>query len=408
MRERFEQIYAKNEWQYGSGEGSLIRYVQSYIEFLQEFLKQYSIRSVLDFGCGDWQFSQFIDWTGVDYLGLDLVNNVIQSNQKLYGSDNISFGLVDSLDSPLPSADLIIIKDVMQHWSNESIRYFLPQLVNYQYCLIVNCIEPFGMSDNRDIADGEFRYLDLRVWPFYLNTRELLRFSNGTEQKIPWVKSVQFLTGQELSLQLFADSKLSQLHIKPSGSSHSLEQVFFDAAALSKSPITMSIQELLKSVWDWPDNSLSEIYFEQSLEQSSSDNDYFLKILQELYRVCTPGARVYLYTRHPDSISYTQDPDCQRILSPEFFALLSRRNNLQWQSQGLSFSELALQYQINFELLETEYILSPLWQAALNQGQVNQNQIVRAINRQKGVLDAYQMTLVVHKDSLLYSAPMPR
>lgn len=407
MRERFEQIYANNEWQYGSGEGSLVQYVKPYIEFLQQFLRTHSIRRVLDFGCGDWQFSRFIDWAGINYLGLDLVTDVIQDNQTQYGSETISFALLDSLDVSLPSADLLIIKDVMQHWSNESIWHFLPQLANYPYCLIINCIQPDGMSDNREIQDGGFRYLDLRVGPFYLKTQELMRFSNGSGQKLPWVKSVQLLRGHEFAEQGLVESERIRLRIDPI-SPHIL-------------PLTAVSQDLIQPVqvirldeigkdWPWTDNSIHEVYFEQSLEQSSQDNELFMKSLQELYRVCAPGARVYLYARHPHSPAYRRDPHCKRMISPELFSLLSRRNNRQWQAQGLSFSALALQYQINFELLETEYILSPPWQLALNQGQVSQNQVMDAMIRQQGVLDAFKMTLVIDKDPIsgTYSAPMPK
>ena len=41
-------------------------------ETYQQFLKDNAIRSVVDAGCGDWEFSQAIDWTGIDYKGARL------------------------------------------------------------------------------------------------------------------------------------------------------------------------------------------------------------------------------------------------------------------------------------------------------------------------------------------------
>ena len=57
MRERFEQIYATNEWHYGSGEGSLPANTVGYRRFLQGFLRNHAITTVTDYGCGDWQVS---------------------------------------------------------------------------------------------------------------------------------------------------------------------------------------------------------------------------------------------------------------------------------------------------------------------------------------------------------------
>lgn len=57
MSKRFEEIYATNEWGHGSGEGSLPVHTRGYVAFLQAFLAEKNITSVVDMGCGDWQFS---------------------------------------------------------------------------------------------------------------------------------------------------------------------------------------------------------------------------------------------------------------------------------------------------------------------------------------------------------------
>jgi hypothetical protein len=70
MKERFEEIYRKNEWGYGSGHGSLPKHNKGYIEFLEKFIKDKNVRSVVDMGCGDWQFSRLVDWNGAQYQGI--------------------------------------------------------------------------------------------------------------------------------------------------------------------------------------------------------------------------------------------------------------------------------------------------------------------------------------------------
>ena len=177
MRATFEKIYATNRWGYGSGSGSLPIHTRGYINFIQEFLRDQDIKSVLDLGCGDWQFSRFVDWTGIQYLGLDLVKSVIDSDIARYCAPNISFAVTTDA-AELPSAELLIMKDVLQHWSNESVRQFLPVLKRYRYCLITNCINPKGETVNADIVDGEFRYLDIRLPPFNFAADEIYSFTN--------------------------------------------------------------------------------------------------------------------------------------------------------------------------------------------------------------------------------------
>lgn len=136
-RETFTYIYDNKVWGEGSGGGSNPENNTEYILFLQDFLKEKEIKSVIDFGCGDWQFSQFIDWSGASYGGIDCVRSVIESNKEKFELDGISFAHGEDVIGL--KADLLIIKDVMQHWEDESIMEFLnPILNNFKYILITN------------------------------------------------------------------------------------------------------------------------------------------------------------------------------------------------------------------------------------------------------------------------------
>jgi SAM-dependent methyltransferase len=174
----FEDIYSKNLWRYGSGEGSLPEHTKPYRMTLQKLLTKFKISGVVDLGCGDWQFSRLIDWTGIDYHGFDVVRSVIEEDRRQYSSENIHFHLYPGLPSDLPGGDLLIAKDVLQHWSDEVIMNFLPHIRRYKYCLITNCINPNGHTVNANIQNGGFRYLDLRLAPFNLHAEELLTFTN--------------------------------------------------------------------------------------------------------------------------------------------------------------------------------------------------------------------------------------
>lgn len=179
MSTRFETIYATNEWGHGSGEGSLPVHTAGYAAFLQSFVAQRKISSIVDMGCGDWQFSKNIDWGSARYHGFDVVPMVIERNSKEYSKPNVQFSLYSGDPSQLPAADLLIVKDVLQHLSTQRVLDFLPNLSRYRFCLLTNCVNPRGTTVNRDIADGDFRYLDLRLPPFNLKATEVYSFTNA-------------------------------------------------------------------------------------------------------------------------------------------------------------------------------------------------------------------------------------
>jgi SAM-dependent methyltransferase len=201
MKSRFERIYDRNDWGYGSGEGSLESNTRPYRRFLQRFLRKHHIRSVVDLGCGDWQFSRWVDWTGIAYLGVDIAGLVIQRNQQLYACANIRFVEADLATYDLPPADLVLVKDVLQHWPNDLILGFLPKLERYMYALVTNCAVPTapGQVVNADIDFGAFRPLNLNAPPFNLHLPEALQFTDNRGllpflRKPRWRKKVLLYT----------------------------------------------------------------------------------------------------------------------------------------------------------------------------------------------------------------------
>jgi glycosyltransferase involved in cell wall biosynthesis len=172
MRKLFEQFYAKKIWGGGSGESANPEFTKDYRLFLQNFLRQHNVRSVLDLGCGDWQFSRLMDWSGIEYTGIDAAQPVIESNQKNYAANNLRFIQGDINKMALPQADLAIIKDVLQHWSNAAILKLIPKLRNFPFVLLVNDFQ----SRNIDCQNGDWRRLNLNAPPFNLGAKEVFSF----------------------------------------------------------------------------------------------------------------------------------------------------------------------------------------------------------------------------------------
>lgn len=183
----FDDIYKENTWLVGSGLGSLPGPTKGYRNFVQKFLRDHAITSVVDFGCGDWQFSKFINWDGVDYKGYDIVKPVIERNQKEYAKDNIHFFESPADWTKLPPADLLLVKDVLQHLSNEEVQKFLDiAKKKYKYMLVTNGTNPAERM-NEAIQTGEYRPLDIRRAPFGVAAQKVYSFKGPKElNPKPW------------------------------------------------------------------------------------------------------------------------------------------------------------------------------------------------------------------------------
>jgi 2-polyprenyl-3-methyl-5-hydroxy-6-metoxy-1,4-benzoquinol methylase len=172
--EVFSKIYKEDLWHGGSGAGSKLENVKEYVEILQKYIDKPEVKTVLDLGCGDWQFSKFLDLSSVSYLGVDVVESIIESNSTSYSASNIKFISRDITTYEVPKADLIICKDVLQHLCNKDVVNILVKIItSSKFSLITNDFNPDN-TENKDIDNGNYRCLDLTLSPFYLDVVTVL------------------------------------------------------------------------------------------------------------------------------------------------------------------------------------------------------------------------------------------
>jgi len=174
----FAEIYAADTWNGGSGTGSGEAASKPYREVLQQILSTGRVRSVVDIGCGDWQVGRLIDWASIDYTGMDVVPDVIAANEARF---NHRWMLADARNAELPDADLYILKDVLQHWTNAEIAAFMAKMrAGGREMLITNTVTQLGAHAlNADLPSaGDFRPLDIRLDPFSVKAHELLHYTS--------------------------------------------------------------------------------------------------------------------------------------------------------------------------------------------------------------------------------------
>ena len=178
IKNTFSKIYKDDVWNGGSGPGSSIENTKEYVEFLNDYIEENKIESVLDIGCGDWQFSHTINWK--KYVGIDPVENVIIKNKLNYEniSNNIYFTCSDAvpfLDRVKERFDLVIIKDVFCHLPTPLIQQIIDliKINNYPKVLSINDYLPNSDYYNDECLIGCHRPIYLELHPFNLNIKIL-------------------------------------------------------------------------------------------------------------------------------------------------------------------------------------------------------------------------------------------
>ena len=177
----FSQKYRlESDWGGHSGGGSSASRNLPYRAFLEQFISLNSISTVTDIGCGDWQFSRFINFDAVHYRGFDVVPLVVEQNQARFSSDRVSFSLMPEKYEDIEGGDLLIVKDVLQHLPDKTILEFKKSILpKFKFCLITNSYEKLGDSQNRDIPAGGFRCLDLNAPPYLFDGTYMLEYRSA-------------------------------------------------------------------------------------------------------------------------------------------------------------------------------------------------------------------------------------
>jgi SAM-dependent methyltransferase len=166
----FESAYATGAWgsaETGSGVGSEVAETPNVRLYLSDILQRLKIRTFLDAPCGDWNWMRLVDLGGVDYVGADIVAEVIESNRARFARVGIRFIVADLTRDALPCADLILCKDCFVHLSFQDIAAVLENFrqSGATWLLVNSCSHPV---DNVNKFTGrDWRHLNLQRAPFH-------------------------------------------------------------------------------------------------------------------------------------------------------------------------------------------------------------------------------------------------
>jgi len=185
-KEIFSIVYKENIWNkdsnldFNSGPGSHDpKVVTPYIKTISNFFKDLKRKPiVLDVGCGDFNIgSQLYEYTK-KYIAIDVVDELIYRNKLKYKSINLEFYVLDMVLDELPSAECILIKEVLQHLPNKEIKIIINKLSYFKYVIITESIPKYDFVANIDKLKGPECRIDLKSGivihkhPFYHKYKE--------------------------------------------------------------------------------------------------------------------------------------------------------------------------------------------------------------------------------------------
>jgi SAM-dependent methyltransferase len=169
-RRAFEKIYEHQLWGGGetvSGDGSTLESSESLRDTLPSLLEELGPETLLDAGCGDFNWMKTVNLNGVKYIGVDVVQAVITRNIELFASGSITFINADITKDPLPSTDLVLCRHCLIHLSNRQVSMALRNLKSTGAKYLLSTTFPL-VTNNEDIWPGGFRPMNLEIHPFNL------------------------------------------------------------------------------------------------------------------------------------------------------------------------------------------------------------------------------------------------
>jgi len=161
-KDAMEQVYKKKLWgtdksKFYSGDGSHdSELVDPYIDVLKSFLNSFKAPLILcDLGCGDFNVGKKIVKYAKKYVGIDIVKDLIEYNKETFIEGNLEFKCLDISEDNLPYGDCAILRQVLQHLSNEEVQKIVRKLYDFKYVILTEHLPQGDFIPNKDIISGQ-------------------------------------------------------------------------------------------------------------------------------------------------------------------------------------------------------------------------------------------------------------
>ncbi|MCA1632759.1 MAG: class I SAM-dependent methyltransferase [Acidobacteria bacterium] len=132
---------------------------------LPSLLKDLRAESLLDAPCGDFNWIRHTRLEGIEYVGVDVVPDLIARNRQMYGRPGRSFFVSDLTKDALPRVDVILCRDCFYHFSFRDIQATVANFKKSRSTYLLATTHT-SAGPNRNIATGDWRAINLQRPPF--------------------------------------------------------------------------------------------------------------------------------------------------------------------------------------------------------------------------------------------------
>jgi hypothetical protein len=144
----FSNVYQKQLWGIASPENESPFYsgpgssepqiVGPYVEAVKRFFASLPTKkNAVDLGCGDFRVGSRLVDSFASYTACDVVPELVHFNQQYWQHLPVKFRVVDLVKDEIPTGDVLILRQVLQHLSNDDISRFTQSIPRgFSYLLL--------------------------------------------------------------------------------------------------------------------------------------------------------------------------------------------------------------------------------------------------------------------------------
>jgi 2-polyprenyl-3-methyl-5-hydroxy-6-metoxy-1,4-benzoquinol methylase len=190
IKEVFTSVYEKNVWgskETRSGKGSEIKATTKVVKAFPAIFEKNEIIGLVDIGCGECNWVQQLFPKLAFYLGIDVVEKIIEENNKKYNPSGRRFCKFANTEFPYWMADLydpgkfqaILFADVLVHLPNHVVQQYLNAIKDTEIQYIFATTFP-EIKENTDVELNEiaWRPINMAIDPFNLGVPiEMLKYN---------------------------------------------------------------------------------------------------------------------------------------------------------------------------------------------------------------------------------------
>ena len=162
----------------------------------------------------------------------------------------------------------------------------------------------------------------------------------------------------------------------------------------SKCDITHDLEEF---PWPWEDNSVSEIKIIHTLEHLGADWKVYIKILQEMYRVCEDDAEIMVAVPSPWHWNFTSDPTHVRPVTADGLNLFSKEHCQKCIDKEMSETPFAMIYDVDLRPHDVVWIPDESWKKKIENREISSLEFEKLHSMYRNVVAEFQIPLAVVK-----------